>query len=64
VSDPNALHEAKLLMLNINKAKTRLGWNPRLNAKESIALTSDWYKRYKTEDVYSLCIEEINSFLK
>ena len=64
VSDSNALHEANLLMLNINKAKNRLGWKPRLNAKETAVLTSDWYKRYKTEDVYNLCIEEIKSFLQ
>ena len=63
VSDPNALHEANLLMLNINKAKTRLGWKPRLNAKQCAMLTSDWYKRYKTENVYDLCVEEINKFI-
>ena len=63
VSDPNALHEAKLLMLNINKAKTRLGWYPRLNAKQTAKLTSDWYKRYKAGNVYDLCVEEINNFV-
>ena len=63
VSDPNALHEANLLMLNINKAKARLGWKPRLNAKQCAMLTSDWYKRYKTENVYDLCVEEINKFI-
>ncbi len=64
VSDSNALHEAKLLMLNINKAKNRLGWRPRLNMDSCLALVADWYKRYTTEDVYRLCIEEINRFLK
>ena len=64
VSNSNALHEAMLLMLNINKAKTRLGWKPKLNAKECIALTSDWYKRYKTENVYNLCVEEIDKFIE
>lgn len=63
VSDSNALHEANLLMLNIDKAKTRLGWKPRLNAKKTAILTSDWYKRYKTENVYNLCLEEIIKFL-
>lgn len=63
VSDPNALHEANLLMLNINKAKTRLGWKPRLSAKDTAVLTSDWYKRYKTENVYDLCVEEIKTFI-
>lgn len=64
VSDPNALHEANLLMLDITKAKTRIGWKPRLDAKRCVVLTSDWYKRYKNEDVYNLCIEEIRKFLK
>lgn len=63
VSDPNALHEANLLMLNIEKAKKRLGWKPRLNAKQCAVLTSDWYKRYKNEDVYNLCLDEIKTFL-
>lgn len=64
VSGPNALHEANLLMLNIEKAKTRLGWYPRLTAKETAVLTSDWYKRYKTENVYDLCVEEIERFVR
>lgn len=64
VSNPDNVHEANLLMLNIDKAKRRLGWYPRLNANQCIALTSDWYKRYQTEDVYNLCIEEINKFLQ
>lgn len=63
VSDANELHEAKLLMLNIEKAKTRIGWKPRLNAKQCAVLTSDWYKRYKNENVYYLCLEEIEKFL-
>ena len=63
VSDPNALHEANLLMLDITKAKTKLGWEPRLNAKECTILTSDWYKRYQHEDVYNLCVEEIKKFI-
>lgn len=64
ISDPNALHEANLLMLNINKAKKRLGWHPHLTAKETVELTSDWYKRYRKENVYDLCVEEINKFIK
>jgi CDP-glucose 4,6-dehydratase len=63
LSDPNALHETNLLMLNINKVKTRLGWKPRLNMQQCMALVVDWYKRYKNENVYDLCIEEINKFI-
>ena len=61
-SDPNAVHEANLLMLNINKAKSKLGWYPRMNIQQCIELVVDWYKRYQTEDVYALCVEEINKF--
>ena len=62
LSDPNALHEAKLLMLDITKVK--LGWEPRMNITQCIQLVADWYKRYQTENVYDLCIEQINQYLK
>lgn len=63
-SDPNAVYEANLLMLNINRAKTRLGWKPRMNMQQCMQLVVDWYKRYKSEDVYALCVEEIEKFIK
>ena len=63
LSDPDALHEAKLLMLDISKAKFMLGWEPRMNIKQCMAMVADWYKRYKTEDVYGLCLKEINQFV-
>ncbi|MDE5742894.1 MAG: CDP-glucose 4,6-dehydratase, partial [Bacteroidales bacterium] len=31
LSEPDAVHEAQLLMLDISKARYRLGWRPRLN---------------------------------
>ena len=61
-TDSNAVHEAKLLMLDITKAKTKLGWKPRMNMQQCMELVADWYKRYQTEDVYQLCIEEIHQF--
>ena len=62
-SDSDAVHEANLLMLNINKAKSRLGWYPRMNMQQCMELVVDWYRRYQAEDVYKLCVEEINMFL-
>ena len=62
-SDPNAVHEAKLLMLDITKAKTKLGWKPRMNMQQCMELVAEWYKRYQTEDVYQLCVEEIDKFI-
>lgn len=63
-SDPNAVHEANLLMLDINKVKTRLGWKPRMNMKQCMSLVADWYRRYRTDEVYTMCIEEIEEYLR
>jgi len=63
LSNPNDLHEAKLLMLDISKAKFQLGWEPRLNIEQTVELTVDWYKRYKIEDVYGVCLSQINKFI-
>lgn len=62
LSDANAPHEASLLMLDISKAKFRLGWQPRLDLDATIALTTDWYKRYRTENVYSLCLDQLTTY--
>ena len=63
-SDPNALHEAKLLLLDITKSRFELGWKPTLTTDKSIELTTEWYKRYKKENVYELCVEQIKKFSK
>lgn len=63
LSDSNALHEAKLLMLDISKAKFRLGWEPRMNIDQTVALTVNWYNDYKDMDVYSLCQRQIKEYV-
>jgi CDP-glucose 4,6-dehydratase len=63
LSDPNALHEANLLMLDISKAKFQLGWEPRMNMEQCVALTVDWYKRHQSMDCYNLCVEQIERYL-
>ena len=62
-TDSNAVHEAKLLMLDITKAKTKLGWKPRMNMLQCMDLVADWYKRYRSVNVYQLCVEEIEKFV-
>ena len=64
ISVPNALHEAKLLMLDISKAKFRLGWEPRMDIDQCIKLVVDWYIKYQSEDVCRLCVDEINQYLE
>lgn len=63
LSDPNALHEAKLLMLDISKAKFRLGWEPRMDIDRTIAKTVDWYKNYRKEEPYELCLRQIGEYI-
>lgn len=62
VSDKEKLHEATLLSLDINKAKTELNWHPKLNLQETVKYTVDWYKNYKTENVMDLCIGQIKDY--
>lgn len=64
LSDKESLHEAKLLALDISKARFVLGWKPTLDIKKTIKLTVDWYKRYSSEDVYDLCVHQIKEFLR
>ncbi|MDR2496773.1 MAG: CDP-glucose 4,6-dehydratase [Tannerellaceae bacterium] len=64
LSDPAAVHEAGLLMLDVSKAKFKLGWTPRLNLDQTVALTVEWYKRYRNENAYELCVEQIRRYLQ
>ncbi|MGL5615006.1 MAG: CDP-glucose 4,6-dehydratase [Sarcina sp.] len=59
----NNIHETKLLLLDITKAKLKLGWKPKLTVEDTVKLTVDWYKRYEKEDCYLLEVEEIKSYL-
>ena len=63
VSNPNALHEAKLLLRDINKAKFKLEWIPRMNINQCLDLVADWYKQYNKSNVYDLCREQIDKFI-
>ncbi len=64
ISDSKAFHEAKLLALDINKAKYRLNWKPVLNFQETINFTIDWYKNYKQKNVFDLCLNQIEEYTK
>lgn len=59
--NPNALHEAKLLLLNSNKAERMLGWIPKLNATESIRWAADWYAD-KEHDAHTKCMMQIKNY--
>ena len=42
--NPDDLHEANLLVLNSDKARTKLGWSEKLSFEESVEWTVNWYK--------------------
>jgi CDP-glucose 4,6-dehydratase len=59
ISNANQLHEAGLLMLDINKAITELKWKPKIQSREAIEWTINWYKEGNSFD-YTL--EQINKY--
>jgi CDP-glucose 4,6-dehydratase len=66
IHDPNQLHEAGLLKLDITKAEVELKWHPRTNASEAVQYTIDWYKAYlKNKDSIAQFTEgQIMSFFE
>jgi len=63
ISDPNDLHEATLLSLDINKAKTDLKWHPVLSFKQTVAYTYEWYNQTETTDNYALSVKQIEDYI-
>jgi len=63
ISNTDALHEAQILTLDISKAKFRLGWEPRMNIDQTVTVTVEWYKRYKIEPVYTICMDQIKKYI-
>lgn len=64
VGEPSSLHEAGLLMLNIEKAEKVLNWTPTLTAKEAIRNTVEWYKHFyaKDTDIYEFTMKQIKEY--
>ena len=64
VGEKSPLHEAGLLMLNIEKAENVLGWTPTLTVKEAIKNTIEWYKHFyaNDSDMYNFTLKQINQY--
>jgi CDP-glucose 4,6-dehydratase len=58
----NKLHEANLLQLDISRAIDELKWKPKLNAREAIRWTIEWYKTNNIKQA-DFTFEQINNFL-
>lgn len=63
--DPNALHEAGLLRLSIDKARNRLGWAPVWNFDQTVAQTADWYRAVLDHgaNARAQCLEDLDRFV-
>jgi CDP-glucose 4,6-dehydratase len=68
LSDPKALHEAKLLKLNCDKARTGLKWHSALTIDECLQMTAEWYKKFymknQNTDVFALCVEQLHAYME
>lgn len=60
-SDNSQPHEADLLQLDISKAKNELYWSPKLNSKEAIEWTIDWYEQ-TDENKFNYTLQQIKSY--
>ena len=57
------LHEAGLLMLNIEKAKSVLNWSPSYTVEEAVEKTVVWYKRfYLNEAMLNFTLNQIEEY--
>jgi CDP-glucose 4,6-dehydratase len=66
LSDPQALHEAKLLKLNCDKAHAELNWHSTLTIEGCLQMTTDWYKNFYTgnqnKDMSPFCVAQIRKY--
>lgn len=64
IGEKSPLHEAGLLMLNIEKANDVLGWTPTYSAREAISKAVDWYRHFyeKDVDMYEFTMKQITDY--
>ena len=61
----DALHEAKLLQLDISKAKEKLGWQPVYSTQEAVQKTVDWYRQfYQGNLMRSFTLKQIQEYME
>jgi CDP-glucose 4,6-dehydratase len=63
--DKSQPHEANLLMLNSDKAKTKLGWRPQWNFEEAVRNTVLWYEKVNQgDDPVAVTEQQLATYLK
>jgi CDP-glucose 4,6-dehydratase len=64
ISEINAPHESFTLRLDISKTKALLGWKPVWDIELSIKNTVDWYRKYRSKNMFKFCEEQIEMYLE
>lgn len=63
LDDGRHAHEAIYLKLDISKARSRLGWNPRWGLLRALERTLDWHRAWRDgENMHAFCLRQIVEF--
>jgi len=65
VSTPGQPHEAKLLRLSIEKAKSQLSWHPVWQFEQSVQRTVQWYRAFNQAagaSMLNFCLQDIADY--
>lgn len=62
-TDEHRLHEAQLLQVDSSKARSALGWAPRLDPRTALVWTTDWIRAWAEQgDLRQVCLDQIDAF--
>jgi len=57
------LHETTYLKLDCTKAKTKLGWEPKMNLDLALEYTVEWYEKFiQKENIREFSEHQIKNF--
>lgn len=63
IDQTEQLHEASYLGLDCTKAKTKLGWSPKIDIEHALKFTVEWYRQYVLgKDIRKFTEEQIKQF--
>ncbi|MBI2480156.1 MAG: CDP-glucose 4,6-dehydratase, partial [Planctomycetia bacterium] len=63
-ADPHAVHEANSLQLDCSKARQLLDWTPRLDLRNALQLTIDWYRAFHdlSDNLRTVTLHQIDAY--
>ncbi len=63
IARDESLHEAKLLLLNADRARKELDWRPVMTARRAVELAVEWYRRFEEKkDMRAFSLRQIDAF--